>query len=318
MTRLLARFALPLALGLAVSAPATSAAQDDGGRTRLFKYLMGTSMRVEVTGGRDAMRQEAAAEAFAAIAEVDRLMSSYRPDSEMRRANAAALAAPVPLSAALFAVLTTGQRLAAASGGAFSLTPAARDADALTLEASTRSLRFTRPVIVSVDGLAKGFAAELAAGSLTRRGLSGTIDTSGVQFMVGTPVGRTLWSVGIAHPLERDTVLGAIDVAGGGVATVSSASALRDPRTGRPATAALSATVASPDGTIADALARAVFALGPADGLALLATYPNTWGVVASRAADGTITIAVSPGHASAFHPRLAPRQARPFADPRN
>jgi len=295
--------AASLAACLLALLPMPAAAQADN-RTRLFKYLMGTSMRVEVFGGDTAVRQQAADEAFAAIAEVDRLMSSYRPDSEIRRANIAAGAGPVSLSAPLFAVVAAGQRLAAASGGAFSLTPAWRDNVLLMLDVPTRSLRLTAPVTVSVDGLAKGFAAELAAGSLSRRGLSGTIDTSGTQFMVGAPPGRTTWTIGIAQPLQRGRVLGAIDVAGGAVATVSAAAAPRDPRTGQVATLSLSATVVSPDGAVADALSKAVFVLGPADGLALLATYPDTWGVVAYRGPNGSISIAVSPGHTAAFHPR--------------
>lgn len=301
-TRRAAR-AASLAACLLALLPMPAAAQADN-RTRLFRYLMGTSMRVEIVGGDTALRQQAADDAFAAIAEVDRLMSSYRPDSEIRRANIAAAAGPVSLSAPLFAVVAAGQRLAAASGGAFSLTPAWRDNVLLMLDLPTRSLRLTTPVTVSVDGLAKGFAAELAAGSLSRRGLSGTIDTSGTQFMVGAPPGRTTWSVGIAHPLQRGRVLGAIDVAGGAVATVSAAAAPRDPRTGQVATISLSATVVSPDGAVADALSKAMFVLGPADGLALLATYPDTWGVVAYRGPHGTVSIAVSPGHTAAFHPR--------------
>ncbi len=298
---------LPLALCLLTLSTEPAATQADN-RTRLFKYLMGTSMRVEIIGGDDSVRREAAAEAFAAIAEVDRIMSSYRPDSELQRVNAAANDGRVPLSAPLFAVLAAGQRLAAASGGAFSLTPAAHDNVLLALDAASRSIRFTTPVAVSVDGLAKGFAAELAAGSLVRRGLSGTIDTSGTQFMVGTPPGRTSWSVGIADPRQRGSVIGAIDVAGGAVSTVSGAAAPRDPRTGTVATGALSATVVSTDGTVADALSKAVYVLGPTDGLALLSSYAGTWGVIAYRAPDGSVAIAVSPDHARAFHPRTAPR----------
>ena len=288
---------------------------DAAGRTRLFKYLMGTSMRVEVYGGSEADRQAAATEAFAAIAEVDRIMSSYRPDSEISRMNAAA-SPGVVVSGPLFAVLEAGRRITSGSGGAFSLTAAAHDADALVLDAATRRVRLTRPVVVSVDGLAKGFAAELAAGSLTRRGLAGNIDTSGTQFMVGRPPGHSSWSVGIGDPRQPGNVLGAIDLTSGAVATVSSLSAPRDPRTGTVATAVLSATVVSADGTVADALSRALFVLGAQDGLPLLASYHGTWGVVASRAPDGSIAVAVSPGHDRAFHPARAARRADPRVGP--
>ena len=56
----------------------------DTGQTRVFKYLMGTSSGSRSTAATRA-RQQAADEAFGAVAEVDRLMSDYRADSEARR-----------------------------------------------------------------------------------------------------------------------------------------------------------------------------------------------------------------------------------------
>jgi thiamine biosynthesis lipoprotein len=51
-------------------------------------------------------------------------------------------------------------------------------------------------------------------------------------------------------------------------------------------------TVVSRQAVWADALASAVFVLGPEKGLALLERYPQTWGLIV--AADGTTVI--SPG----------------------
>ena len=63
------------------------------------------------------------------------------------------------------------------------------------------TVRFTRPgVEIDLGGIAKGFAVELAAGALRRRGLSGFIDAGGNQFMVGAPPGKRGWSVGITDP----------------------------------------------------------------------------------------------------------------------
>jgi len=57
------------------------AAPDAPGSTRQFRYVMGTSVLVETHGGDAPSRAAAIDEAFASIAEVDRLMSNYRPDS---------------------------------------------------------------------------------------------------------------------------------------------------------------------------------------------------------------------------------------------
>lgn len=313
----------------------------DTGRTRLFRYLMGTSVRVEVYGGASAaVRNDAADEAFGAVREVDRVMSDYRADSELSRLNAVAATTPVVASAPLLAVLRAALGVSRASGGAFDITE--RPAlvawglkDGHPRVASAAQLAALRPLVdyrrVHVDeatgrvalehagmaldlgGIAKGFAVEVAAGSLRRRGLSGVVDAGGVQFMVGTPMGKAAWSVGLGDPAHAGQVLGAIDVTGGAVATVAEGSSYAlpgappapgqplDPRTLQPSHASLSATVISPDGTLANALAHAVFVLGPEAGLRLLAPYPDTWGIVfapgSSRQAPH-----ITAGHERAFH----------------
>lgn len=312
----------------------------DTGRSRLFRYLMGTSVRVEVYGGASASaRNDAAEEAFGAVHEVDRVMSDYRADSELSRLNAVAATTPVVASAPLLAVLRAALGVSRASDGAFDITERPLLAawglkDGHPRVAGAAHLAALRPLVdyrrVHVDdttgrvalgrpgmaldlgGIAKGFAVEVAAGSLRRRGLSGVVDASGVQFMVGTPMGKATWSVGIADPAHPGQLLGAIDVDGGAVATVAdlwlplpgappAPGQPFDPRTLQPSHASLSATVVSPDGTLANALAHAVFVLGPETGLRLLATYPDTWGVVFGQRGPHDAPH-ITPGHERAFH----------------
>ena len=138
------------------------------------------------------------------------------------------------------------------------------------------------------------------------------IDAGGTQYMVGNPLGKEAWSVGIGHPDRQGALIGALDLAGGAISTTSDVpntadsralGRVLDPRTLQPSAASLSATVVSDDGTLANALSRAVFVLGPVDGLALLDRFPSAWGLVAYRQSDGTIGVRVSPGHPHAFHP---------------
>ncbi len=171
---------LLIVAGVAVLFLAPLHAQVDNGHLRLFKYLMGTSMRVEIYGATSSVRQQAADEAFAAIAQVDRGMSDYRDDSELARLNASAGRGAVPVSGPLFALLAAGERVWRASGGAFSTVSGSRGGDRpLVLDATTGSVRLgPAGGRVSLNGLAKGFAAEVAAGSLARRGLSGTVEAA--------------------------------------------------------------------------------------------------------------------------------------------
>ena len=283
--------------------------------------------------------EQAADEAFAAIAEVNRLMSDYRGDSELTMVNRAAAMRPVSVSPPLFAVLEAADRVSHQSDGAFDITahalaglwefadhrprvPSAQELAAVrpmvdyrqvSLDRQAKTIRFGREgVQIDVDSLAKGFAAEIAASSLARRDLAGVVDTGVSQYMVGLPPGKRSWSVGLGHPDRPGTLLGAIDVDGSAISTTSagpaspSKSAVSprlDPRTLQPAGASLSATVVSDDGTLSQALSNAVFVLGPTAGLTLLSTFPHTWGVVAYRHADGRVRVAVSRGHTAAFHP---------------
>src|SRR5512147_3110138 len=94
----------------------------DTGQDRFFRYLMGTAVRIEVYGGTSAARREAADEGFAAIAEVDRLMSDYRQDSEITVLNQTASARAVRVSEPLMAVLAAAERVSRESHGAFDAT----------------------------------------------------------------------------------------------------------------------------------------------------------------------------------------------------
>lgn len=57
----------------------------------------------------------------------------------------------------------------------------------------------------------------------------------------------------------------------------------------------------SNDGTVSDALSKAVFVLGPTEGLALLAAFPGTSALVAYREPNGRLALSMSPAFARVF-----------------
>jgi FAD:protein FMN transferase len=314
---------------------------DSPGETRAFRYLMGTSVQVQVFGPDDGVRGRAVEEAFAAIAEVDRLMSNYRPDSELAAVNAQAARKPIEVSDAMFSVLTAAHRVSADSNGAFDVTvgplvklwgffdkrphvPTEAELAAVRplidyrnvlIDAERHTIRFARAgVEIDLGGIAKGLAVELAAGVLRRHGVAGLVDAGGNQYFVGTPPGKTRWTIGVKDPDAPDRLLGAIDVQEGSTSTSANDANfltvdgrryghLLDPHSLKPSTASESATIVSRDGTLADALSKAAFVLGPRDGIALLDSFPEVAGLIASREPDGRVKIAVSKRLAGAFHP---------------
>lgn len=313
--------------------------------TRVHRYLMGTSITIEVTGGNPASRAAVIEDAFAAMVEVDRLMSNYRTDSELARVNREAAVHPVAVSPPLWDVLVAARRVSRDSHGAFDVTvgPLVRlwgfhdkrphvptpdelqrirgivGQDQLVLNDQAHTVAFRRSgVELDLGGIAKGFAVELAGGVLRRRGFAGFIDAGGNQYLVGKPTTRPVWQVGIEDPDHPDHLLGVLTVDGGAVATSGgyhnfftqgghTYSHLLDPRTLHPSEAALSVTVVGPDATLADALSKPAFMLGPEAGLRLVEAS-GAQAVIASRGAGGRVLLTMSPGLRARFVAAPAPR----------
>lgn len=308
--------------------------------TREYRYLMGTSILVEAFRGEEAARRLAIGEAFAAMAEVDRLMSNYRDDSELVRINRMAGREAVTVSDPMLSILQAAQRVSLASGGAFDITvgPLVRlwgfhdkqphlptpaelagvrplvGYQNVVIDENRHTVRFARPrVEIDLGGIAKGFAVELAAGVLRRHGLGGFVDAGGNQYLLGKPPGKAYWSVGIKCPDAPDRLLGVLELDEGSVATSAQSANylsaggrryghLLDPRTLQPSEASLSVTVVSPDGALGDALTKAGFLLGPRQGLKVIESFPQTVGLIAYRKPDGSVGVAVSQSLAGRFH----------------
>ncbi len=312
-----------------------------GGVSRQFRYMMGTSVEVRAYNGDEATRTVAIDEAFAAIAEVDRVMSNYRADSELARVNTGAATAPVTVSDALFSVIAAAQQVSDRSGGAFDITvgplmklwgfhdkkphvPSASELDTIKpligyrnilLDDSAHTIRFARPgVEIDLGAIGKGFAVELAANTLKRHGLDGFIDAGGNQYMLGLPPGKRTWTVGVRDPDHPDGLIGEIESAGGAVSTSANYATFligpdgkryghhMDPRTLHPTDACLSVTTISADGTLADAVSTAAFVLGPQRGLALIDSFSGMAGLIVYRGPDGKPPIVMTKTLEGRFH----------------
>jgi thiamine biosynthesis lipoprotein len=338
LTRLAILAALPLVGG---TIGVSSYAAQDSGSTREYRYLMGTSVEVEAYGGDDSIRRAAIDEAFGAIAEVDRLMSNYRDDSELSRINRLAAHESVRVSDPMLSVLEAAQQVSARSQGGFDATvgPLVRlwgfhdknphvpttaelaavrplvDYRNLLIDERTHSVRFARSgVEIDLGGIAKGFAVEVAANVLRRRALGGFIDAGGNQYLLGSPPGKRMWTAGIKDPDRPDRLLGVVESPETSVSTSADYNTfveidgrrfghVLDPHTLQPSDRALSVTILARDGTMADAMSKAAFILGPSAGLALVDSFPGMSAVIAYRRPDHTIGLAISPRLVAAFHP---------------
>jgi thiamine biosynthesis lipoprotein len=310
-----------------------------GGESKSYRYIMGTSIEVEAFGGTADARAAAIDEAFSAFVEVDRLMSNYRDDSELALVNRDAARQPVRVSDPMMSVLQAAQQVSAQSRGGFDVTigplvqlwgfhdkkphqPTAEEFAAvrplvdyrnLIIDGPGHAVRFARPgVEIDLSGIAKGFAVEVAANVLRRHGLDGFIDAGGNQYLLGKPPGKPAWIVGVKDPDRPDRLLGTIETPETSVSTSADYANfvlmngrryghILDPHTLQPSAAALSVTILSRDATMADAMSKAAFILGPTAGLALIDSIPAMSGLIAYRKPDGGIGIVTSRGLGHGF-----------------
>lgn len=249
-------------------------------------------------------------------------LSRFRPESELSRLNRCPGQA-VPVSRTLWRVLRAALRAAVESDGLVlptvlpALEAAGYDRDfaevrgdrpdhphrdtpstlmvaplaAVALDPEHRTVRLTPGARLDFGGVAKGWAADLAAQRLGRHGPA-LVDAGGDIAVVGVPRGLPGWPIGIADPLTPGRQIALLCLTRGGVATSGrdvrrwwSGGELRhhiiDPRTGRPAaTDLLTATVIAPSAREAEVAAKTVLILGRRDGLAWLERRGDLAGLV--------------------------------------
>ena len=149
----------------------------------------------------------------------------------------------------------------------------------VVLDAAARTITLTRPLTLDLGAVAKGLAVDAAARELQPY-TDFAIDAGGDLYLGGRNPSGAAWSVGIRHPRRDGELIDSLRVSDRAVCTsgdyerpVASATQehhILDPRTGASPTAAASVPVVAPTAMLADALATAVFVLGPADGIRLL------------------------------------------------
>lgn len=156
----------------------------------------------------------------------------------------------------------------------------------LILNEENQTIAFDLPGIeINFGAIGKGFALDRAASFLAESplenylihgGMSSALARGGrVEDRIQSRDGsfRRCWSIGVADPIEPEQRLATLRLVDEAIGTAGSGrqyffhqgkrfSHIINPKTGRPATGILSATVIAPDATRADALSTACFVMG--------------------------------------------------------
>jgi thiamine biosynthesis lipoprotein len=244
--------------------------------------------------------------AVAAIRHVERLMSLFDADSAVSRLNrVGVLHDPHP---DLVRVLQLAAQVSAASRGAFDVTVQplwrlwqqatheGRVPDAAELrgarllvgwhevQVSAARIAFARPgMAITLNGIAQGYAADLARDALQAHGIADALLDTGEWQPLGRSPERGAWRLGVADPRDAQRLLATLVADGRAVACSSddklAFSADRahhhilDPHTGDSPPHLATVVVAAPSCALADALTKVVFMGRAADAPALAARW---------------------------------------------
>lgn len=282
------------------------------------RFLMDTFVNVTIAGLAPEQASRAADEAFERMEEVDRQMARVE-GSPLWALNEAGGGQADAMTAK---VIRVALEWAARSRGAFDPTlatlidlwdipagpkPPPSDeevADALTRTGWQRarwlgSMHSVRLEGVALDlgAIAKGYAVDLAAEALHRSNASGFIIDGGGDLMVwGDKYGKP-WRVGIQDPDRPGLRFRVVELPFGALVTSGDYERaydwegqrihhILDPKTGRPATGCRSVTVWAQRVMDADAVATAVFVMGPEAGLAWLEELADVEGLIIDAEGD--------------------------------
>ena len=163
---------------------------------RRARPLLGTLVEIQARAPNESLARQAIERAFGAVLCVHVLMSFHEKNSDVSRLNREAAKRSVRIHHWTARVLRAAQRFAAESEGAFDITVAdALRRARLLPDVGTRRckgtwrdieitrdhrVRFTKPLIIDLGGIAKGFAVDRAIDGLRKSGaVSGIVNAGG-------------------------------------------------------------------------------------------------------------------------------------------
>lgn len=275
---------------------------------RVSRPLMGTRVDIAVQSAGDRDAQVGIDAAFAEMARLERLMSRYRPDSQVSALARAAGRNPVRVAPELLAVLRSAAQLSARSHGAFDATVGAfsgwrfdgRDGNLpgdaelarerqlvdyrqVILDAARGEAMLARPGMrLDLGGIAKLPILDAGMQTLRRHGLHDAMINGGGDVIASGRLHGRDWRVGVRDPRAPQRLIGVLAVSDAVVASSGDyercflRNGLRyhhilDPDTGLPSGGPHGVTLVARDVASVNGLGAAIMVAGEAAGRRLLA-----------------------------------------------
>lgn len=271
--------------------------------------LMGSRFEITAVAQSDSLCNFGVEAAILEITRIEKLISSWDPASQTSEINRMAGVRPVRVDAELSNLILRSKKISDLTGGAFDISYASMD-QLWKFDGSMKDLPSKEallPAIALIDyrkiiidskeqtvflpekgmkigfgAIGKGYAANQARKVMETEGISnGVVNAGGDLIAWGKQADGQDWQIGIVDPNSEDKLYAWLNI--NDLAVVTSGDYERfvvidsiryahiiDPRTGYPVKGVKSVTVVSPDAEISDALATAVFVLGPEKGITLI------------------------------------------------
>jgi thiamine biosynthesis lipoprotein len=297
----------PLCLaGCAAPLPRPAVTLSDG------RYAMGTVLEVTLVARDEAHARETLAEIFARVEQLEALVSTWDPGSQVSQLNRAAGQGPVPVAPPVARLLRQSVDYARRTRGSFDVTvgplvdlwteaarrgsvPTREEVAAARARVGSEHLRvhgeegaelLRAGMRVDLGGIAKGYALDLLRPLLSQRDIQGALVSFGQSstLALGRPPEAPGWRLLARGPGER--FLGVLELEDQALSVSGSLGQwveiggrrfghVIDPRTGLAATQRREALVLAPEAALAEALSKALLLLGEREGIALVASQPG-------------------------------------------
>jgi thiamine biosynthesis lipoprotein len=270
---------------------------------------MGQDARLVVYTSDESDAKSACKAAFERLAQLDQMMSDYKPDSELMRLSDKAGGPPVKVSPELYLVLKRAQEISRLTAGEFDVTVGPEvalwrkarktgmlptDAEIaaarrlvgwrkVKLDEKAQTVKLAVPGMrLDLGGIAKGYSADEAQKVLKRFGVTRAMVDIGDIVLSDAPPEAKGWTVQIPDSGLPDQMLSNCAISSSGdteqyvVIGGKRFSHVVEPHSGRALTSRVQATVIAREGLTSDPLSTSMTLVGAKTRARLLRRFPGT------------------------------------------
>ena len=277
--------------------------------------LMGNRFEFTILDNDESSANECLRIAIEEVQRIERLLTTFKEDSQTNLINRFAGIEPVKVDPEVFRLISRSIRISELTQGAFDISYGSIDKslwnfdtampslpDPQTARKLVRLINYRNIILdesastiflknkgmrIGFGGIGKGYAADCAKKVLQEAGINhGVVNAAGDLVVWGTQPNGKKWTAGIADPNNKNEIFSSVELDDLAIATSGDYekyaiingnrySHTIDPKTGLPVRGIKSVTVIAPSAELADALTTPVMVMGRKAGLNLINQLPK-------------------------------------------